>query len=72
MDRATVRIEHAVPFHKTMAVVATLLIVSHPLLLASDGPQWNLIFGPSIAWHIWLGRIALIVLLMHGANGFLS
>lgn len=52
-------------FHKAMAVVATLLIVSHPLLLASDGPHWNLIFGPDIEWHIWFGRIALIVLLMH-------
>ena len=52
-------------FHKTMAIVATLLILLHPMLLASDGPQWNLIFGPDIGWHIWLGRIALLVLLMH-------
>lgn len=52
-------------FHKTMALVATILIVSHPLLLASDGSNWNLIFGPDIEWHVWLGRIALIMLLMH-------
>jgi predicted ferric reductase len=52
-------------FHKTMAVVATLLILMHPLLLASDGPHWNLIFGPGVDWTIWLGRIALVVLLMH-------
>lgn len=52
-------------FHKTMGVVATVLILSHPLLLASGGPHWNLIFGPGVDWTIWLGRIALIVLLMH-------
>jgi predicted ferric reductase len=52
-------------FHKVMALVATVLILSHPLLLASDGPHWNLIFGPDIHWHIWLGRIALMVLLIH-------
>ena len=52
-------------FHKTMAVVATALILSHPLLLAFGGPHWNLIFGPNISWHIWLGRIALMILLVH-------
>ena len=55
-------------FHKTMAIVASLLIVAHPLLLASDragGGGWHLIFGPEISWHIWLGRIALMLLLMH-------
>lgn len=55
-------------FHKTMAVVASLLILSHPLLLAADkagGGGWHLIFGPEISWHIWLGRIALMILLMH-------
>ena len=52
-------------FHKTMAVVAVVLILSHPLLLAFGGPHWNLIFGPNISWHIWLGRIALMILLVH-------
>jgi predicted ferric reductase len=52
-------------FHKTMAVLAMLLILSHPLLLALGGPQWNLIFGPDISWHIWLGRIAILILLLH-------
>ena len=52
-------------FHKTMAIVAALLIISHPLLLAMDGGGWGLIFGPEISWHIWLGRIALLILLVH-------
>lgn len=52
-------------FHKTMAVVAALMIISHPLLLAMDGGGWGLIFGPEISWHIWLGRIALLILLVH-------
>ena len=51
-----------------MAVFASLLILTHPLLLAADkagGGGWHLIFGPEISWHIWLGRIALMILLMH-------
>jgi predicted ferric reductase len=52
-------------FHKTMAIVAALLIISHPLLLAMDGGGWSLIFGPEISWHLWLGRIALVILLVH-------
>jgi predicted ferric reductase len=52
-------------FHKTMAIIAALLIISHPLLLAMDGGGWNLIFGPEISWHLWLGRIALLILLVH-------
>jgi predicted ferric reductase len=52
-------------FHKTMAVFASLLLISHPLLLAMDEGGWGLIFGPEISWHLWLGRIALLILLMH-------
>jgi predicted ferric reductase len=52
-------------FHKTMAVVAVLLILAHPLLLALDSGEGSLILGPNIPWPIWLGRIALLVLLLH-------
>jgi predicted ferric reductase len=59
-------------FHKLMAMVAVTLILSHPVLVAAGGGGWSLIFGPKIfifgpkiSWHIWLGRIALMILLMH-------
>lgn len=52
-------------FHKAMAVLASLLLVSHPLLIAFGGDDWSIIVGPQVMWHIWLGRIALLVLLVH-------
>jgi predicted ferric reductase len=52
-------------FHKAMAILASLLLLSHPVLLALDGPGWSLIFGLEATWHIWLGRIALLIVLSH-------
>lgn len=52
-------------FHKAMAVLATLLLISHPVLIAIGGDKWSVIFGPQVMWHIWLGRIALLILLVH-------
>ena len=52
-------------FHKTMAVVASLLVLSHPLLLVLGGGERSLVFGPEVSWHIWLGRFALVGLLFH-------
>ena len=52
-------------FHKTMAVVASLLVLSHPLLLLLGGGELALVLGPEAKWHIWLGRIALAGLLFH-------
>lgn len=52
-------------FHKGMAIVASLLLISHPVLLAIGGDDWSLIFGPQVMWHIWLGRIALLIVLVH-------
>jgi predicted ferric reductase len=52
-------------FHKAMAVVAFALILGHPLLLAMGEAGWRVILDPKISWHIWLGRIALILLWVH-------
>ncbi len=52
-------------FHKMMALVAFALILSHPVLLALGGKSWGVLFDPAIKWHIWLGRIALMLLWMH-------
>ena len=52
-------------FHKAMAILASLLLISHPVLLAVGGHDWSLIFGPEVMWHIWLGRIALLIVLVH-------
>lgn len=52
-------------FHKAMAVLGLLLLISHPVLIATGGDDWSVIFGPQATWHIWLGRIALLILLVH-------
>ena len=52
-------------FHKAMAIIATLLVMSHPVLMAIGSHDWSLILGPEAMWHIWLGRIALVTLLVH-------
>ena len=52
-------------FHKAMAVLASLLLISHPVLIAIGGDNWGVIFGPQVMWHLWLGRIALLILLVH-------
>lgn len=52
-------------FHKAMAVLASLLLISHPVLIAIGGDNWSVIFGPQVMWHIWLGRIALLIVLVH-------
>lgn len=50
-------------FHRYMAIFATLLVISHPLLLSLSSKNGSLIFGLNIPWHIWLGRTALIILI---------
>ena len=52
-------------FHKAMAILASLLLISHPVLMAIGGHDWSVIFGPEVMWHIWLGRIALLIVLAH-------
>lgn len=52
-------------FHKAMAILASLLLISHPVLIAIGGHDWSVIFGPQVKWHIWLGRIALLIVLVH-------
>lgn len=52
-------------FHKTMAILASLLVLSHPLLLVLGGGERTLVLGPEVSWHIWLGRIAMVVILFH-------
>ena len=52
-------------FHKAMGIIATILVFLHPITLAIGNNDWALIFGPGVAWDIWVGRIALLVLLVH-------
>lgn len=52
-------------FHKAMAILASLLLLSHPVLLAIGEQNWGLILDWQVSWDIWLGRIALLIVLVH-------
>jgi predicted ferric reductase len=51
-------------FHRTMALVALALLCLHPLLIAS-GEGWGLLTRWRVAGSIWVGRLALLVLIIH-------
>ncbi len=57
-------------FHKKMAVVATLLVFVHVVLLVWSRANWNLVLNPWASWPIQLGRIALFSLLTILAYSF--
>jgi len=52
------------PFHRNMAVLALLLLVSHPFLMAYGGGGWELLWGDN-TWYIWVGRLTLLTLLLN-------
>ncbi len=52
-------------FHRYMAIFATFLVISHPLLLSLSNENGSLILGLDIPWYIWVGRTALIILVAH-------
>ena len=50
-------------FHRVMALVATALLLVHPVLVAW-GEGWPLLTGLKVHWYIWVGRTALALLLV--------
>jgi predicted ferric reductase len=56
-------------FHRAMAVVAALLLVAHPFLIASNQKSWRLLLSFQLHWYVLLGKAALFLLL---ANVLLS
>ncbi len=52
-------------FHRHMAILALALVVAHPVLLAAGGAGWDLLLGLDQPWSVWLGKVALILLLVN-------
>ncbi|MBE0537808.1 MAG: ferric reductase-like transmembrane domain-containing protein [Phycisphaerae bacterium] len=52
-------------FHRNIALFAGVLLVAHPILLAAGGAGPGLILRLDAPWYIWLGRIALVLLLLN-------
>ena len=49
--------------HRVMALVATAALMVHPVLVAS-GEGWPLLTGVRVHWYVWVGRVALVLLLV--------
>jgi predicted ferric reductase len=54
-------------FHRIMAIFALCLLLLHPVLLAGGGIGWKLLIGIDLPWYIWVGKIALLLLLVNVA-----
>lgn len=52
-------------FHRNAAILAVVLLLSHPLLLAAGGAGAELIVSLDVPWFIWLGKMALVLLLLN-------
>jgi predicted ferric reductase len=57
-------------FHRAMAFVAIVLLCAHPLLVAA-GNGWGLLTRWRVPWYLWVGRLALLVLLLHVGSSLL-
>ena len=49
-------------FHRAMALLAAALFCVHPVLVARE-EGWSLLGGWRVDWYVWVGRLALAVLL---------
>ena len=58
--------------HKYMAIFATLLLICHPLLLSTGKKGFSIIIGTGVPWPVWLGKIAIIVLLVNMSFNFVN
>lgn len=57
-------LEMVLRFHKAMAVVALVVLMSHPLLLAWGQGSLSLLISLDQPWYIWLGKVGLALLLI--------
>lgn len=52
-------------FHKAMAVVALAFLLPHFTFVAWGSHRWRIIGGLDVAWPVWLGRLAFLVVVMN-------
>jgi len=57
-------------FHKAMAILAGVLLLAHPVLLSLGEGHWRL-FTLDTPWRIWLGKSALLLLVLGVAYAML-
>ena len=52
-------------YHQHIAIAAVCFLLLHPILLALGGSGWELLLGLDLPWSIWVGKAALILLLLN-------
>jgi predicted ferric reductase len=52
-------------FHRHMALLAITMLILHPVFLIIGGAGLDLVIGMDKPWYLWLGRIALGLLLIN-------
>ena len=56
-------------YHKYMALAAAGFLLIHPILLALGHRSWKLLIGLDLPWHIWAGKVALVLLVVNILSG---
>jgi len=51
-------------FHRNMAILALVLIVIHPVLIAAGSAGFELLYSFSAPWYILVGKSALLILII--------
>ncbi|MEN6641545.1 MAG: ferredoxin reductase family protein [Armatimonadia bacterium] len=51
-------------FHKGMAALALVMLIMHPVLMSLASGRWGLLTSLQMPWTIWLGRTALLLLVL--------
>jgi predicted ferric reductase len=69
-DEAPFGLDVLLRFHRTMALVAAVLLCMHPLLIASE-EGWHLLTRWRVHWPLWAGRLAIFFLAIHVAAALL-
>ncbi|WMJ74050.1 ferredoxin reductase family protein [Cytophagaceae bacterium ABcell3] len=52
-------------FHSKMGGFILLLILAHPILMSIHAENWLLPIDPENPWNLWIGFVAIILLLAH-------
>ncbi len=52
-------------FHKSIPVIALILLILHPVLLSAGSGSWVLITSLQLPWYIILGKLALLLLFIN-------
>ncbi len=52
-------------YHKYMAILATILLMAHPMLLSLGGGGLRLLIRVKVPWYVTAGKVALLLLLIN-------